>query len=90
MAKDDFAELSDEEKDLLKQLRRASKEEAETEIWIRDGDKEARLPFGQGKNWLQRWGFLLGDDELKPEPETEPEPEEEEPKGTRFGGRRVS
>lgn len=92
MPKDEFADLSDEERDFLKQLRRANKEEAETEIWLRDGDKEVRMPYGQGRNWLKKWGFLLGDDDLKADPEPEPEEDEGEdkPKPTRFAGRRLA
>ena len=86
MAKDDVGDLDDEELELIRKMRRANKAEQETEIWLRDGDKEARLPYGQGRNWLKKYGFLLGDDDLAPEPE----PEEEKPTGTRFAGRKIS
>ena len=91
MAKDDLGDLADEERDLIRKMRRANREEADTEIWIRDGEKEARMPYGQGRNWLRKWGFLLDDDDLKADPEPEEEPEEEpKDKPVRFAGRRVN
>ncbi len=92
MAKDDLDKLGldDDEIELIKQRRKQRQEESEQEIWIKDGDKEARLPYGKGRNWLRKHGFDLDDEENAPEPEPEPEPEEEKPAGTRFAGRRVS
>ena len=93
MAKDDLASLGldDDEIELIKARRKQRKEEADTEIWIKDGEKEARLPLGQGRNWLKKHGFWL-DDDAEPEPEPEPEPDEDEGKDkpVRFAGRRVS
>jgi len=92
MPKDELAGtgLDDDEIELIKARRKQRREEDEREIWVKDGDKEVRLPYSAGRNWLKKHGFLLDDEETAPEPEPEPEPEAEEPKGTRFAGRRVS
>ena len=102
MPKDELAGtgLDDDEIELIKARRKQRKEEDEREIWVKDGDKEARLPYSAGRNWLKRWGFDLEDESAAPEPEPEPvaaapepepePPEEPEQKGTRFAGRRVS
>ena len=64
MAKDDLAGtgLDDDEIELIRARRRQRREEADTEIWIKDGDKEARVPYGRGRNWLRKHGFDLDDD----------------------------
>jgi hypothetical protein len=93
VGKDDFDRLGldDDEVELIKSRRKQRQEESEQEIWIKDGDKEARVPYGKGRNWLRKHGFDLDDEETAPQPEPEPaEDEDEKPKGTRFAGRRVS
>lgn len=93
MAKDDLDKLGldDDEIELIKQRRKQRREEDERVIRIKDGDREAEVPYSVGRNWLRKHGFDLEDEATAPEPEPEPEEEEEEkPKGTRFAGRRVS
>ncbi|HXZ72655.1 MAG TPA: hypothetical protein VEH31_17535 [Streptosporangiaceae bacterium] len=93
MPKDDLDKLGldDDEVELIKARRKQRREEDERVIRIKDGEKEAELPYSVGRNWLRKHGFDLDDEAAAPEPEPEPEPEEE-PKDApkRFAGRRVS
>lgn len=94
MAKDDDLSklgLDDDEIELIKQRRKQRREEDEREVWIKDGEKEIRMPWSIGRGWARKWGFDLEDEEAAPEPEPEPEEDDEDkPKRVRFGGRTIA
>ena len=89
MPKDDLASLGldDDEIELIKARRKQRREETEREVWVKNADgHEARLPFGQARNWLRKVGFDLDDEEPgQVTEETEEEPEAEPEKPRRFG-----
>jgi hypothetical protein len=94
MPRDDLAGtgLDDDEIELIKARRKQRKEEDERTIRIKDGDREAEVPYSVGRNWLRKHGFDLEDESAAPEPEPEPEPDEDDDgkaKPVRFAGRRV-
>jgi hypothetical protein len=66
-------ELDDEERALLDEHRaaKAAKAEDEREVWIRQGDREASVPYSKARKWL---GETFGID-LDEEPVQGDEPE---------------
>jgi hypothetical protein len=89
-------ELDDEERALLDQHRAKKRKDAEAdrEVWIRQGDNEAALPYSKARGWVQRtFGIDLDDEPVQEQPDAAPgstqTPAADE--GVRrFGGRRVS
>ena len=90
-------ELDDEERALLEQHRAAKRAAAEDEreVWIKQGDNEAAVPWGKAVGWLQRtFGIDLEQEPVQDAPEPKAKPKADpEPGGEvkRFvSGRRVS
>lgn len=88
-------ELNDEERALLEKHRAEKKRAAEEdkEVWIRQGDNEAALPYSKVRSWVQRIFQIDLDEEPvqdAPEPESKPKVEGEGGQVKRFvSGRRV-
>lgn len=89
-------ELDAEERALLEKHRADKKKAAESdhEVWIRQGDNEAAVPYSKAKKWLQEtFGIDLDDEPKQGQPDAAPgQPESgQPPEGVRrFAGRRVS
>ena len=89
-------ELDEEERALLEKHRADKRKAAEEdkEVWIKQGDNEAAVPYSKGREWLQRTFGIDLDAEPEQEPEggTKPKPAAK-PEGAevkRFAGRRIS
>jgi hypothetical protein len=89
-------ELDDEERALLETHRAKKRKAAETqrEVWIRQGDNEAAIPYDKALVWLRKtFGIDLDDEPVQDQPDTPPgQPQSgQAAEGvTRFGGRRIS
>ena len=87
-------ELDDEERALLEKHRAAKKKAAEDDrdVWIREGDHEASVPYSKARKWLQeKFGIDLDAEPVQdPEGSPDPKPDETPERVVRFGGRRIS
>jgi hypothetical protein len=90
-------ELDDEERALLEQHRAKKKKAAEQdkEVWIRQGDNEAALPYSKARTWVQKtFGIDLDDEPVQGQADDkqpgQPESGQADEGVRRFGGRRVS
>jgi hypothetical protein len=87
-------ELDDEERALLDQHRAKKKKtaEADKEVWIRQGDNEAAVPYSKARNWLQKtFGIDLDDEPTQDQPDAapgQPEGGQQSAAVRRFAGRR--
>lgn len=87
-------ELDDEEKALLDQHRAKKRkaEESDREVWIRQGDDEAAIPYSKAKKWLQeKFGIDLDDEPVQDQQPGQPiQPAQQGGQGgadvRRFGG----
>lgn len=89
-------ELDDEERALLDQHRAKKKQAAadDKEVWIRQGDNEAAVPYSKAKKWLQdTFGIDLDDEPTQEQPDAQPgQPQQAGQSAAvrRFAGRRDS
>jgi hypothetical protein len=89
-------ELDAEERALLDKHRADKKKQAESdhEVWIRQGENEAAVPYSKARNWLQKtFGIDLDDEPKQEQPGADPgrpESGQSDEGVRRFGGRRVS
>lgn len=89
-------ELDAEERALLEKHRAEKKKAAESdhEVWIRQGEHEAAIPYSKAKKWLQEtFGIDLDDEPKQDQPD--PAPGQPQPTGQgdgvrRFAGRRTA
>ena len=87
---DKITGLDPEEEALIARLRLDKKNNDDRRVKIRDGDKEAEIPWGEAKGWLLK-NLGIGVDEETGEPVTKDDEEaKDEPPKTRFAGRRIS
>jgi hypothetical protein len=84
-------ELDEEELELLKK-HRAKKAQAakdDKEVWIKQGDNEAAIPYSKGKSWLQKtFGIDLDDEPVQgdePKEDDKPASPSASPAKRRFG-----
>jgi len=86
-------ELDEEEAALLAEYRAKKRKAAEEdkEVWIKQGDNEAAVPYSKGREWLQRTFGIDLDQEPEQEPEGTPKPKKDAPPAEgdvrRFGRR---
>jgi len=89
-------ELDDEERALLEQHRAKKRkaEESDREVWIRQGEHEAAVPYSKALPWLrEKFGIDLADEPVQEQPDAapgRPESGQADEGVRRFGGRRVS
>lgn len=87
--------LSPDELKLIKERREHERKNAERTVRLRDGDKEADVPWGEALPWLKKtFGIGVtedGDVETKDDKDAK-DGDDDEPKDkpVRFAGRRVS
>ena len=94
-------DLDDEERALLDEHRaaKAAKAEDEREVWIRQGDREASVPYSKARKWLgETFGIDLDEEPVqgdepekaaaKAKPKAKPEPDSNAP--VYFNRRRIS
>ena len=90
MSNDRITGLDPEEEALIARLRLDKRNNDDRKVRIRDGDKEAEIPWGEAKAWLKK-NLGIGVDEETGEPVTKDDEEaKDEPPKTRFAGRRIS
>lgn len=88
--------LTDEERELLEKHRASKKKSAEDEreVWIRQGDNEAAVPYHKAKKWLQStFGIDLDEEPVQGQPDAQPGQQEGGQQGgdvRRFAGRRMA
>lgn len=91
MADDD---LDAEERALLEQHRAKKKKASENdkEVWIRQGEDEAAIPYSKARTWLQqKFGIDLDDEPTQEQPDAQPgQPQQGQQSAAvrRFAGRR--
>jgi hypothetical protein len=87
-------ELDDDERALLEQHRAKKKKAAESdkEVWIRQGEDEAAIPYSKARTWLQaKFGIDLDDEPTQDAPDAAPgqtESAQQSAAVRRFAGRR--
>lgn len=85
-------DYDDEELELIRQHRekKASAAAADKEVWIKQGDNEAAVPYSKGRSWLQKtFGIDLDDEPVNdaPDPEGKQGQPAAAPKAVQFGRR---
>jgi hypothetical protein len=90
-------EVDEEELELLKKHRAKKQKDAESdrEVWIRQGDNEAAVPYSKAKKWLQETFHIdLDEEPVQDQPDAQPGQQQQSGQGgdgvRRFAGRRVS
>lgn len=88
--------LDEEERELLKKHRDSKRkaQEDEREVWIRQGDHEAAVPYSKALPWLrEKFGIDLADEPVQEQPDAAPGQQESGQQGgdvRRFAGRRMA
>ena len=82
--------LDADEMEMIARLRKERKNNDDRRVRIRDGEKEAEIPWGEAVGWRKK-NLGIGVDGETGEPVTKDDEEaKDDPPKTRFAGRRVS